>query len=94
MLKNKDIPERLTRKTSGPHDQWIDSCLAGVKAESDFVDYAANFAQIVNLGIIASFFPGETLEFDSKKLEFSNKKEANLKLKSEYEYKKEYIANV
>lgn len=94
MLKNKEIPERLTRKTSGPHDQWIDSCLAGVKAESDFVDYAANFAQIVNLGIVASFFPGETLEFDSKKLEFSNKREANLKLKSAYEYKKEYIANV
>lgn len=94
MLKNKEIPARLTRKTISPHDQWIESCLAGVKAESDFVNYAADFAQIVNLGIIASFFPCETLEFDSKKLEFSNKNEANAKLRSSYDYKKEYIAEI
>lgn len=81
----------IPRIKNGPHRNWADSCIAGHKAVSDLATYACDFNQVVLLGLVPNFFPGRTLEYDGKKGEFTNIKEANKYLQSSYEYNKEFL---
>ncbi|NNE90476.1 MAG: Gfo/Idh/MocA family oxidoreductase [Verrucomicrobiales bacterium] len=65
------------------HD-WVDACLAGNPKISDNFQYAGPLTEAVMLGNIAVQFPGETLEWDPKKLRIGNREEANRFLTKKY----------
>ena len=67
-----EIPER------DHYAEFIDVVLAGGKEPcSANFDYAGPLTESVLIGNVAAHFPGETLEFDAKKLSFPKKPEAN-----------------
>jgi predicted dehydrogenase len=63
------------------YHEFLDAVLAGgsVKCSTNF-DYAGPLTESVLMGNVAAWFPGETLEYDSKKVKFTNKPEANTHL--------------
>ncbi len=59
-----------------PYKNWIQACKGGTVACSNF-DYAGPFSEWVLMGNLCLRFPGERLEWDSKNMRVTNKKEAN-----------------
>jgi len=83
MRQYKRPPKTLPR-IKGTHEQnWIEACKGGEPACSNF-DYSGPFTEMVLLGTIALRFPGEKLECDGEKMEFTNKPEANEYIRREY----------
>ncbi|HET7695509.1 MAG TPA: Gfo/Idh/MocA family oxidoreductase [Vicinamibacterales bacterium] len=67
-----DIPER------DHYAEFIDVVLGGGKEKcSANFDYAGPLTESVLIGNVAAHFPGETLEFDARRLTFPKKPEAN-----------------
>jgi len=62
---------------------WVDAALTGVKTTDSF-EYAGPLTEAVNLGNIATRFPGVALEWDAAGLRFPNKLEAEKLLTREY----------
>lgn len=62
---------------------FVDGCISG-KQPSDGFDYAGPLTEAVNLGNIAQQFKGETLEWDSDALRFTNLEEANAFVSKKY----------
>ena len=62
---------------------FVDGCISG-KQPSDGFDYAGPLTEAVNLGNIAQRFKGETLEWDSEALRFTNLEEANAFVSKKY----------
>ena len=58
------------------YQQWSKACIGEGKATSHF-DYSGPLTETVLLGTIAIRFPNQKLEWNSKKLQFKNVKEAN-----------------
>lgn len=54
---------------------WVDAALAGVKTTDGF-DYAGPLTEAVQLGNVATRFPGVTLEWDAVAMRIPNKPEA------------------
>ena len=79
---------RCRRSRSPERDhyaEFIDVVLGGGKEEcSASFDYAGPLTESVLIGNVAAHFPGETLEFDAKRLTFPRKPEANQYLTREY----------
>lgn len=67
------------------YGEWVDACLgeAEEKPGSNF-DYAGPLAEAVLLGTAATSFPGKTLEWNARKLKFSNYPDANSALRRRY----------
>lgn len=63
--------------------QFVDAILGKDKTQANF-DYAGPLTEAVLLGSVASRFPKATLEWDAKKLTFTNVKEANQYVRREY----------
>jgi hypothetical protein len=61
----------------------VDATLSGTKTTDSF-EYAGPLTEAVNLGNIATRFPGVPLEWDSAALRFPNKLEAEKLLTREY----------
>jgi predicted dehydrogenase len=76
-----EIPER------DHYAEFIDVVLGGGKelCSANF-DYAGPLTESVLIGNVAAHFPGETLEFDAKKLAFPRKPEANQYLTRTYRH--------
>jgi len=55
------------------------------------VDFSADFAATVLLGLVPNFVPEKELKFDGRQMKFTNSKEANSFLKSRYSYKTEFL---
>jgi hypothetical protein len=68
--------------TSHYHD-WVDGALAGTKTTDSF-EYACPLTEAVNLGNIATRFPGVALEWDATGLRFPNHLDAEKLLTREY----------
>lgn len=66
------------------YHEFVDRALDGNGQPSANFDYAGPLTESVLLGCLASLFPGETLEWDSKALRFTNSDEANKFVKREY----------
>jgi predicted dehydrogenase len=67
------------------YGEFIDVVLGGGKDRcSANFDYAGPLTESVLIGNIAAHFPGETLEFDAKRLTFPKKREANQYLTRTY----------
>ena len=62
---------------------WVDGCLSG-QQPSDGFEYGGHLTEAVQLGNVAAFFPGETLEFDARKLKITNLPRANKHLTRKY----------
>lgn len=75
-------PEKITR-VKGHGWDWIDAIQNGRAAGSNF-DYGGRLTQVALLGLIAIRYPGQTLLWNDKAMKFTNHKEANQWLRSEY----------
>ena len=63
--------------------QFVDAILGKDKTQANF-DYAGPLTEAILLGSVASRFPKTTLEWNAKKLKFTNVKEANQFVRREY----------
>jgi predicted dehydrogenase len=63
--------------------QFVDAILGKDKTQANF-DYAGPLTESVLLGSVASRFPKTTLDWDAKKLKFTNVKEANQFVRRKY----------
>ena len=83
-MKNFTRPDKTIPRVKGGHEgDWIRACKDGNPASSNFGDYGGQLTEMVLLGVAAQRVPGETLKWDSKKLEFDNK-EANKYIHAPY----------
>ncbi len=78
-LPQVDLPDR------DHYGEFIDVVLGGGKAAcSAGFDYAGPLTESVLIGNVAAHFPGETLDFDARRLTFPRKPEANQYLTRSY----------
>jgi len=75
-----EVPEI---ETPNHWHQWVEACRGRATASASF-DYATLLTEIVLLGNIALQFPHETLEWDGRRMRFSNRPEANAFLTADY----------
>ena len=64
------------------HD-FVEACLGNGPAGADFA-FSGPLAEAVLLANVANRFPGETLEWNAKRLRFTNNRDANRFLRREY----------
>lgn len=77
-------PERVIERVKGGHyGAWINACKAGTQPCSNF-SVAGPYAEWLLLGTISWRFPNQKLEWNGKKLEFTNNKEANKYVKPDF----------
>ncbi|MBL9166337.1 MAG: Gfo/Idh/MocA family oxidoreductase [Verrucomicrobiales bacterium] len=79
----KNAPPEKIARVKGHGWDWIDAIQNGRAAGSDF-DYGGRLTQVALLGLIAIRYPGQTLLWNDKVMKFTNHKEANTWLRSEY----------
>ena len=80
LLDGYDMPHIEKR---GHFENWHEAIQSSHTACASF-EFAAPLTETVLLGNIAVRFPGERLEWDSTTLEFTNKQQANVFLRSDY----------
>jgi hypothetical protein len=68
---------------SSHYHAWVDAALGGPKTTDDF-DYAGPLTEAVQLGNVATRFPGVKLEWDAPGLRFKNHAEAGKLLTKNY----------
>jgi predicted dehydrogenase len=79
----KNAPaETLTRVKNHASD-WLEAIRNDRQAGSNF-GYGGPLTQVALVGAIAIRFPSQTLEWDAKKMKFTNHKEANAYVQPEY----------
>ena len=82
--KNAALPQ-IEIADRDHYAEFIDVVLGGGKDKcSANFDYAGPLTESVLIGNVAAHFPGETLEFDARKLAFPKKREANQYLTRSY----------
>lgn len=64
------------------YHEWVNAILENRKA-CGYFDHGGVLSEIVLVGALADRFPGQTLEWDSTKLQFTNQPEANKLIKRE-----------
>ncbi|MCC6490931.1 MAG: Gfo/Idh/MocA family oxidoreductase, partial [Candidatus Hydrogenedentes bacterium] len=82
MDKFKDYPKPELAPLNHYHD-FVEAALGNGVAGANF-DFSGPMAEAVLLGNIANRFPGQTLEWNAKRLRFSNFREANKYIKRSY----------
>ena len=83
-MQSYDLPEKTIPRIEVSHEQnWIQCCKEMKTASSHFV-YAGPLTETVMLGNVALAFPYETLEYDWRKMEFTNKPEASAFIQHDY----------
>jgi len=75
-------PQKLPR-SPGHHKEWIDACLGGPPAGSNFVDHSGLLSEVCLLGNVA-LRAGKKLTWDGPNLKVTNDKDANRFLHREY----------
>ena len=78
--KNYPVPEMV--KMNHYHD-FVEGALGNGTPGSHF-DYAGPLTETVQLANIANRFPGKTLEWNAKRLKFSNSRSANQYIRRAY----------
>ncbi|MCX8038357.1 MAG: Gfo/Idh/MocA family oxidoreductase [Candidatus Sumerlaeia bacterium] len=82
-MKAYKRPEKKIPRTGSHHLDWVNAVRNGKPAGSNF-DYGGPLTEIALLGIIATKLPGQQLEWDGAKGQFTNNKEANALLNPPY----------
>jgi predicted dehydrogenase len=78
-MKDYQMPPEFLTRSPGHYRDWIRACKGGERSCSDF-SVAAPFTEWILLGVIALHFDGK-LDWDSAKMRFTNRPEANALLK-------------
>lgn len=65
------------------YHEWVDACL-GIGATEAGFDFAGPLTEAVQLGNVATRFVGQTLEWNAKRLRFTNNRDANNHLRRKY----------
>lgn len=76
--------ETIPRIKGGHHRDWVRCCKEKKPASSNF-DYGAPLSEVALLGVIATRFDRETLEWDAVNMKYTNRERANEYLQSEYQ---------
>ena len=76
-------PAKTLPRVKEHHQQWLEAIRNGTKADSDF-SYGGPLTEIAMLGVIAIKMAGTKLEYDAKRMRFTNSKEANQFIKPHY----------
>jgi predicted dehydrogenase len=74
----------LPRVRGGHEGDWLRGCKEGRQPSSNFADYGGQLTELVLLGVAAQRTPGVKLEWDGRKLEFTNNRGANKYLHIDY----------
>ncbi|MEM9444509.1 MAG: Gfo/Idh/MocA family oxidoreductase [Verrucomicrobiota bacterium] len=91
LKSDKAFPPKTLPRVKGDHfSEWLRAIKDNKQPGSNIVDYAADFTAAALLGVIAMVVEGP-LTFDPDKKVFVNNPEANKLLKSQYEYRKEFL---
>lgn len=92
LRQNEEFPPKtLPRPEEKSHFmEWVNGVKTGTQPGANIADYAADFSATALLGTIALGVPGK-LEFDPKTQQFTNNEKANRMLRSQYEYRKEFL---
>lgn len=84
------FPKELIRSVPRPkldprshHGEWVDACLGHGNTSSPF-SYGGPLCETLQIGVVASRFPGKRLKWNAKKMRIKNLKEANQYLSREY----------
>ena len=72
----KNAPEQKIPRVKGHQWDWLEAIRAGRQAGSNF-DFGGPLTQAALLGAIAIRFPGQTLNWNDKKMRFTNNDAAN-----------------
>lgn len=87
------FPEPSLERVKGSHFmEWVNCIKEGRQPGSNIADYAADFTGTALLGTVALAL-NDRLEFDAESLRFTNNQQANRLLRSQYSYRKEFIAS-
>jgi len=70
------LPKETIPRVRGHHNDWLNAIKNGTQAGSNF-NYGGPLTEIARLGIIATQLLGRKLEWDGKKMRFTNSSEAN-----------------
>jgi hypothetical protein len=81
-MKDYRVPPQLLSRSPGHYRDWIRACKGGEPACSNF-SVAGPFTEWIVMACIALHFEGK-LEWDSAKMKFTNRPEANRYLKPEF----------
>ena len=84
--KFADVEQRRPLNTPGSpghYKEWVEACRKGGSTISNF-EYAAPFAEFLNVGSLSTRFPGETIEFDPVRGQITNHPRADGFLDYEY----------
>jgi predicted dehydrogenase len=76
-MREYQQPEKTLPRTGGHHQDFLQAVRNGTKAGSDFTAYGGPLTEIAMLGVIAIKLPGQKLEWDAEKMQFTNCPEAN-----------------
>lgn len=79
----KNAPAERIARVKGHAWDWAEAIRTGRPAGSNF-DYGGALTEVGLLGLIALRFPGETLQWDSRRVRFTNHKAANAWVKQPY----------
>jgi hypothetical protein len=71
-------PAKALPRSPGHHKEFMDACLGGAKAGSDFVNKACGLTEMVLIGHLAAHVgPGKKIEWDAANAKVKNIPEAN-----------------
>jgi hypothetical protein len=82
LMQDYKMPSQFLTRSPGHYRDWIRACKGGERACSDF-SLAAPLTEWILLGVVAIRFEGK-LEWDSAKMRFTNRPEANELLKPKF----------
>lgn len=83
-MKEYDRPEKTIPRIRTSHEMnWVEACKNGTQATSNF-DYAGPFTEMVVMGNMALFYPGQKLLWDGEAMRVTNVEEANQYVKQSY----------
>ena len=79
----KNAPAEKIPRVKGHAWDWAEAIRTGRQAGSNF-DYGGPLTQVALLGLVAIRFPGQTLRWDDKAMQFTNNNLANTYLRKPY----------
>ncbi len=91
LIAEDALPPATLPRVNGDHfNEWAEGIRNSVQPGANIVDYAADFTATALLGAV-SLTSTEALEFDSSTQRFLGNDSMNHMLKSEYEYRQEFL---
>ena len=81
--KSAGMAEKTIKRVKNHRADWTEAIQNGTQAGSNF-DYGGPLTRTALIGAIAIRFPGQTLEWNAKKMRFSNNNAANAYVSQPY----------